>query len=200
MASWKTMRDSDVTDPSWFYSRRSVIKSALALGLSPHALLAAELHRAESVPETKTAPAWLTSQLKAAVPEKNAARASEEAAPFEIVAGYNNFYEFGTDKRDPSEQSGNFNPWPWSIEVEGAVEKRGLHPLESLIKDHQIEERIYRLRCVEAWSMVIPWLGVPLRSVIEQLKPTSDARYIRFESVLRPQEMPGQRSYFGSID
>jgi sulfoxide reductase catalytic subunit YedY len=200
MSSWKTMRESDVTDPSWFYSRRSVIKSALALGLSPQALLAAELHRAESLPETKTPPAWLASQLKAALPEANAARASEEVAPFEIVAGYNNFYEFGTDKRDPKAQSGDFNPWPWSIEVEGAVEKRGLHPLESLISDHQIEERIYRLRCVEAWSMVIPWLGIPLRSVIERLKPASDARYIRFESVMRPEEMPGQRSYFGSID
>ena len=200
MASWKSMRECEVTDPSWFFSRRSLIKSALALGLASPLLADSGIRRAKALPETKTPPNWLAAQLNQAIPEANPSRLGEEVTPSEIVSGYNNFYEFGTDKRDPQEKSGDFNPWPWSIEVEGAAEKTGPQDLESLIRPHQIEERIYRLRCVEAWSMVVPWLGVPLRSVIEQLKPTSAARYIRFESVMRPEEMPGQRSYFGAID
>ena len=199
MPSWNKVREHEVTDERWFWSRRSVIQSALALGLAPNAI-AADILRSEGGQGKEDAPSWLSEKIKRAIPESDPLRQSEEPAPFEIVSGYNNFYEFGTDKRDPASESGSFEPWPWSIQVEGEVEKPGAFALEDLIRPHQIEERIYRLRCVEAWSMVIPWLGIPLRSLIDQLKPTSQAKFVRFETVLRPSEMPGQRALFPSID
>ncbi len=165
MPTWKYIREHEVTDERWFWSRRSVIQSALALGLAPNAI-AADILRSEGGQGKDDAPSWLSEKIKRAIPETDPLRQSEEPAPFEIVSGYNNFYEFGTDKRDPATESGSFEPWPWSIQVEGEVEKPGIFALEDLIRPHQIEERIYRLRCVEAWSMVIPWLGIPLRSLL----------------------------------
>jgi sulfoxide reductase catalytic subunit YedY len=128
------------------------------------------------------------------------ASTDEALTPYEHVTSYNNFYEFGYQKDDPARYADRLSVDPWSISVGGLVNNPKTLALEDLLASVDLEERIYRLRCVEAWSMVIPWLGIPLRSLIERLKPTSDARYIRFESVMRPEEMPGQRSYFGSID
>ena len=199
MPSWNKIREYEVTDERWFYSRRSVIQSAIALGLTPNAI-AADILRSDGGEGKDEAPPWLSEKIKRAIPERDPLRRAEEPAPFEIVSGYNNFYEFGTDKRDPASESGSFEPWPWSIQVEGELENPGVFALEDLIRPHQIEERIYRLRCVEAWSMVVPWLGIPLRSLIDQLQPTSQAKFVRFETVLRPNEMPGQRALFPSID
>ena len=120
----------------------------------------------------------------------------ERLTPFEDVTSYNNFYEFGTGKSDPVDRSGGFKPQPWRVKVSGACENPGELDFDELIKPHQLEERIYRIRCVEAWSMVVPWVGVPLRPVLERFKPTSNAKYVAFRTVYRPEEMPGQKRGF----
>ena len=117
----------------------------------------------------------------------------DEVNEYEDITTYNNFYEFGTDKRDPSRNSGDFQPEPWTVEVNGHVGKPGTYALEDLLAPHTEEDRIYRLRCVEAWSMVIPWRGIPLADVISRLEPTGSANYVQLKTVVRPEEMPGQR-------
>ena len=119
--------------------------------------------------------------------------AGDELNTFEEITTYNNFYEFGIGKSDPSNFSNKFKPRPWSISVEGLVTKPGMIDLEDLISNFTIEDRVYRLRCVEAWSMVIPWQGFPLKDLIKKVEPLSDAKYIEFETVYRPEEMPGQK-------
>ena len=109
------------------------------------------------------------------------------------VTGYNNFYEFGTGKDDPARNAGSLKTSPWSIKVEGEVAKAGSYDVEGLFKGLTLEERLYRFRCVEAWSMVVPWNGYPLRDVIKKLEPTSKARFIEFTTLLDPRQMPGQR-------
>lgn len=120
-----------------------------------------------------------------------------ELTPYEYVTSYNNFYEFGTAKGDPVVRAHTLKTKPWSVSIEGEVEKPGVYDLEGILKRQQLEERIYRLRCVEAWSMVVPWIGFSLASLIKQLKPTSKAKYIEFTTLYDPEQMPGQRS--GSI-
>ncbi|MGH7575052.1 MAG: protein-methionine-sulfoxide reductase catalytic subunit MsrP, partial [Longimicrobiales bacterium] len=117
----------------------------------------------------------------------------EELTPWEDVTTYNNFYEFGTGKGDPAENAQNFKTSPWTVEVEGHVANPAVYQLEDFIKPHTIEDRVYRLRCVEAWSMVIPWRGFPLRSLIERVQPTPQAKYIEFITLLDPEQMPMQR-------
>ena len=112
---------------------------------------------------------------------------------YEEITTYNNFYEFGVGKSDPSSNAGQFKSRPWSINIEGLVQKPGVIDLEDLLKDITIEDRIYRLRCVEAWSMVIPWQGFSLQLLIDKVQPLSNAKYIQFETIYRPEEMPGQR-------
>jgi sulfoxide reductase catalytic subunit YedY len=117
----------------------------------------------------------------------------DKLTPFEDVTTYNNFYEFGTDKSDPSELADSFKPRPWTVRVDGMVAKPADYALEDFVKPHRVEERIYRMRCVEAWSMVIPWNGIPLRDVLRRAEPAASARYVAFTTVLRPSELPGQR-------
>jgi len=118
---------------------------------------------------------------------------SETRNSFEEITTYNNFYEFGTGKDDPSRRSGSFRAKPWSVTVAGEADATGTFTLEDILKPHSLEERIYRLRCVEAWSMVIPWIGFPLGDLLSRFKPTSRAKYVAFTTVERPSEMPGQR-------
>jgi sulfoxide reductase catalytic subunit YedY len=112
------------------------------------------------------------------------------------VTRYNNFYEFGTGKRDPVTHSRRFEPLPWKVQVLGECAKPGNYDLDEIIKPHTLEERIYRLRCVEAWSMVVPWVGVPLGPVLKRFEPTSKAKYVAFRTVFRPEQMPGQKRGF----
>jgi len=112
---------------------------------------------------------------------------------YEEITSYNNYYEFGTDKEDPKANSGRFRPRPWSVRVEGLCKKPGDYGLEDLLKPHAIEDRVYRLRCVEAWSMVIPWQGIPLAAMLARFEPQPSAKFVAFTTVLRPSEMPGQR-------
>lgn len=118
----------------------------------------------------------------------------DELTPYEDITSYNNFYEFGVDKEDPARNARNFDTSGWRVAVNGHVEKPATYDLEDLIGPHTIQERVYRLRCVEAWSMVIPWNGFPLRDLIQRLKPTSQAKYVAFETLYDPRKMPGQRS------
>jgi sulfoxide reductase catalytic subunit YedY len=117
----------------------------------------------------------------------------EELNSYEEITTYNNFYEFGVDKSDPARNSGQFDPEPWTVTVDGEAKNTGTFSLDDFVDEDWVEERIYRMRCVEAWSMVIPWKGIPLRNVIARAEPTSRAKYIAFETVYRPDEMPGQR-------
>jgi sulfoxide reductase catalytic subunit YedY len=112
---------------------------------------------------------------------------------YEEITSYNNYYEFGTDKEDPKANSGEFKPLPWTVRVDGLCNKPGNYAYEDLIKPHTIEDRTYRLRCVEAWSMVIPWQGIPLAAMLKRFEPQPAAKYVAFTTVFRPAEMPGQR-------
>jgi methionine sulfoxide reductase catalytic subunit len=120
----------------------------------------------------------------------------DPANSYEDITNYNNYYEFTTDKENVAKLAQDFNPSPWTVEVYGLVTKPKTFGMEDLLSKFTQEERIYRLRCVEAWSMVIPWEGFTLASLLKEVEPTSDAKYVRFESVLRPEEMPGQKSPF----
>jgi sulfoxide reductase catalytic subunit YedY len=118
---------------------------------------------------------------------------SEELTPIDAVTGYNNFYEFGLDKDDPAANAGTLKPRPWTVRVGGLVQKPVTLDVDTWISKLSHEERIYRMRCVEGWSMVIPWLGVPLADLLKKYEPTSKAKYVAFETLYRPSEMPGQR-------
>jgi sulfoxide reductase catalytic subunit YedY len=117
-----------------------------------------------------------------------------ELTSFEDVTTYNNFYEFGTDKGDPAKYAKALTTDPWSVEISGLVNKPGNYALEDILKDMTLEERIYRFRCVEAWSMVVPWVGFQLSDLIAKADPQGNAKYVAFETLLRPEEMRGQKS------
>ena len=116
----------------------------------------------------------------------------EKLNTFDEITGYNNFFEFGTGKSDPKRYGGSLKTNPWTVKIDGHCNKPADYHLEDLIKPFQLEERIYRLRCVEAWSMVIPWIGVPLNQIIKRAEPTSKAGFVEFTTLLRPSQMPGQ--------
>ncbi|MEJ2237652.1 MAG: protein-methionine-sulfoxide reductase catalytic subunit MsrP [Gemmatimonadales bacterium] len=117
----------------------------------------------------------------------------DELTPYDAVTGYNNFYEFGTGKEDPARNAHTLRTRPWTVAVEGAVMKPKVFDIDEIIAAHPPEERVYRLRCVEAWSMVIPWLGFPLADFLKQVEPTSKAKFVQFETLYDVEQMPGQR-------
>ena len=118
---------------------------------------------------------------------------TDVATPEEDVTSYNNFYEFGTGKDDPAANAQNFKARPWTVKVEGLVAKPGNYQLEDFLKPSKVEDRIYRMRCVEAWSMVIPWRGIMLADVLKRAQPTSAAKFVEFTTLMDPARMPGQR-------
>lgn len=124
----------------------------------------------------------------------DAVAASDALTPYEHVTGYNNFYELGLDKTDPAANASQLKTAPWSVVIEGEVAKPGVLTLEDIVKPHAQEERIYRLRCVEAWSMVIPWTGFALKDLLARFEPTSKAKYVAFESIYDPENLPGQKN------
>jgi sulfoxide reductase catalytic subunit YedY len=143
--------------------------------------------------------AWLSSEpLLAQEPLANVRKSQlsttgEELTPLDDIASYNNFFEFGTDKSDPKNNSGKFKPRPWTVKIDGEVGKPGDYNLEDILKWFPLEERVYRLRCVEAWSMVVPWVGFPLADLLKRVEPSSKAKYVAFTTIQRPSEMPGLR-------
>jgi sulfoxide reductase catalytic subunit YedY len=176
------IRESEITDERLYVNRRSFLK-AVGVGAAS-ATLATGL--------VGPSPALAQGSLQS--PKKSTFSTSEPLNSWEDVTGYNNFYEFGADKEDPKRNAGRLQVRPWTVKVDGLVNKPADYAIDDLIKLNQLEERVYRLRCVEAWSMVIPWVGLPLAEVIRRVEPTSKAKYVAFETLLRPAEMPGQRT------
>jgi len=180
------VRSSEITPKHVYLSRRDFMKAAtVATGA---ALL------------TACAPT-LTEETRPAKPTPMSTAIDELGDPvntYKDITNYNNYYEFTTDKQGVAGLAQGFTVRPWTVEVGGLVNKPMTFGIEDLLKDFQQEERIYRLRCVEAWSMVIPWNGFTLASLLKAVEPTSDAKYVRFETVFRPEEMPGLKSPFYS--
>ncbi|HUH12267.1 MAG TPA: protein-methionine-sulfoxide reductase catalytic subunit MsrP [Longimicrobiales bacterium] len=179
---------SEITPERIYLDRRRFMreaaKAAAAVAATPTLLAACDAQ-----PRNR-GPAMVSEELEVAMGEG----LQEELTPYEDVTTYNNFYEFGTAKEDPSRNSGRFEPRPWTLAVGGHCENGGSYDLDDFIQPHTIEDRVYRLRCVEAWSMVIPWRGFPLKSVIDRARPTSKAKFVAFTTVTRPSQMPGQRA------
>ena len=170
---------SEITPYSLYLNRRKFIKSAAAVSI------------ASSLSTSGHASHLDNSQIY-----NQQLEANDELNTYEEITSYNNFYEFGMSKSDPMENSEKFQAQPWSIKVKGLVNRAFTINLEDLLNRVTIEDRVYRLRCVEAWSMVIPWQGFPLANIINMADPLSDAKFIQFETVFRPEEMPGQRKRF----
>jgi methionine sulfoxide reductase catalytic subunit len=138
------------------------------------------------------APAIGGAELKIA--KKTDMAAGEALTPYQDVTHYNNYYEFGIDKSDPAENAGSLRTRPWSVVVDGECEAPGKVDIDDLIKPHALEERVYRHRCVEAWSIVVPWVGFPLKDLLARFKPTSKARYVAFETLFDREQMPWARN------
>jgi len=155
---------SEITDEALYWNRREFLKAA-GIGVAAAGFL----------------------------PALNRFVGDEKLTPYEDITGYNNYYEFGTDKGDPKDNATHFRTRPWKVEVAGEVKRPATYDVDDLLKPYKPVERVYRLRCVEAWSMVIPWLGIPLAEMIDRLEPTSKAKFVEFTTLLDPQQMPGQQ-------
>ena len=184
---------SEITPESTYLKRRDFIRAA-GLAAAP-ARGGLSLHSEATV---STGGAAL--DYAAVTPGAGGFYTDEKATPPGDIASYCNFYEFGTDKGDPARYAHEMTVDPWSIEISGAVHKPGKLHLEDIISGFDLEERIYRLRCVEAWSMVVPWVGFPLAALLQRFEPTGKARYVEFQTLFRDDEMRGTRSYTSIID
>jgi sulfoxide reductase catalytic subunit YedY len=176
--------EREATPRALYLRRREFVRGSV---LSAGALLLPGCGRADERERGRESPG------KTPVRSPDGFVTDEEHTPFEAASTYNNFYEFGTDKEDPAANAGSLVTRPWSVAIEGEVEKPGTVPLEELLRGVPVVERVYRLRCVEAWSMVIPWRGVPLAQVLARFAPTSRAKYVAFQTLHDPGQMPGQR-------
>ncbi|MBA59454.1 MAG: protein-methionine-sulfoxide reductase catalytic subunit MsrP [Gammaproteobacteria bacterium] len=188
---YRGIPEREVTDEKTYLARRILLKSLGlgALGYFTSNLLA----NSEGLGKKD----WMAEKFR--LINKSDVSDLFNPTPFKYVTSYNNFYEFGSDKSDPKKYAKNFITDPWSVAVKGECNKPGTFDLEDIIKPHQLEERIYRFRCVEAWSMVVPWVGFPLADFIKRFEPRSSAKYLRFETLYDPDQMPGQRTPFSAI-
>ena len=175
------IRPSEITPESVFLQRRKLLAGALAGGVIAAAGPAARAAAAAPLPALN----YHLNPHYSVVDKPNT---------FDEITHYNNFYEFGEDKTDPAQNSGAFQTSPWNVTIAGEAAKTGNFALEDILKPHPLEERIYRFRCVEAWSMVIPWVGFPLGDLLKRFQPTSAAKYVEFTTVMDPKQMPGQRT------
>ena len=173
---------SEITPEGVYFNRRKFIQATAAgaagLALGPSALGAEERQEQEIPARFQNMRSELDERLNS----------------YEDITTYNNFYEFGTDKPDPARNSGDFEPRPWTLEISGHCNKPGTYGLEDFLAPQRMEDRVYRLRCVEAWSMVIPWRGFPLADLIRRAEPTGDAKFVELRTVVRPSQMPGQQT------
>ncbi|WBM71073.1 protein-methionine-sulfoxide reductase catalytic subunit MsrP [Buttiauxella sp. WJP83] len=187
--------EADVTPESVFMlKRRQVLK---ALGISAAALSLPQTAHADILSWFKgndRPPAPSGKPLQFSQPEQWQAKLA--MTPEDKVTGYNNFYEFGLDKADPAANAGSLKTDPWKVTISGEVAKPQTLDLDDLYKKFPLEQRIYRMRCVEAWSMVVPWIGFPLSKLLALVEPTSKAKYVAFETLYDPEQMPGQKDRF----
>ncbi|QMD50869.1 protein-methionine-sulfoxide reductase catalytic subunit MsrP [Citrobacter sp. RHB35-C21] len=195
MKKLRPFTEADVTDESAFFmQRRQVLK---ALGISAAALSFPLSAQADLL-------SWFKGNDRPPAPAGKPLDFSKPAAwqnslpltPADKVSGYNNFYEFGLDKADPAANAGSLKTDPWTLKISGEVAKPLTLDHDALTARFPLEERIYRMRCVEAWSMVVPWIGFPLHKLLAQVEPTSNAKYVAFETIYSPNEMPGQKDRF----
>ena len=180
-----SIQSSEITPEPIFLNRRNLMKSAGAL--------------ASGAIASSVASAKASTQPLAYAPDGDRSL-EDELTPFEAVTTYNNFYEFGTDKDDPARYAESMTIDPLSVKVGGLVNQPGQINLEDLLTWFDLEERIYRFRCVEAWSMVVPWVGFPLSDLLRRFEPTADGRFVEFKTLYRRSEMRGTRSFTGVID
>ncbi len=174
---------SEITPEHVYLNRRKFLAAAVAAGglaAAPASLKALGNDEPQEIP-----------------PRFKDMRSNEGEKPnsYKDITTYNNFYEFGSGKDDPAKTSGGFHPKPWTLSISGHVNKPGDYQLEDFLKPYRMEDRVYRHRCVEAWSMVIPWRGFPLADLIKRVEPTGDAKFVRFKTIVRPSEMPGLREH-----
>ena len=178
------VKSSEITSKSMFENRRQFLKTAAIAGVGfaagsiapPSFAKTGRGAKLDGIESTK----WTQESL------------GEDITDYKSITTYNNFYEFGTGKEDPANNATDFEPRPWSVVVDGEVDNPGTYSYEDLVKSHKLEDRVYRFRCVEAWSMVIPWVGIPLADMIKRLGPKNDAKYVAFETLNDPERMPGQ--------
>jgi sulfoxide reductase catalytic subunit YedY len=179
---------SEITPESVWLNRRNLMKAAAAgAGL----VAAGEAMADSSVPQALDF---------VSAPDGSAYKAKEDLTPYEAATTYNNFYEFGTDKSDPARYASAMTTDPWEIKVGGLVKKPGKLHLEDILGGFDLEERIYRFRCVEAWSMVVPWIGFPLSTLLERFEPDTGGKFVEFKTLYRRSEMRGTRSFTSIID
>ena len=178
----------EITSESSYWSRRDWLRSAGILGAGLAALNSLPSY---AVSQEATWQEMLLDKLSSRTKWPHST--TEKQTPYKDVVTYNNFYEFGTGKNDPVNNSQDFKVDPWRIKVEGEVGKPGNYTLEDIFRPHTFEDRIYRFRCVEAWSMVVPWVGFPLADLLKRFEPTSKAKYVRFETLVDPDRFPAQR-------
>ncbi len=178
-------RSSEITDERFYRSRREVMRAAV-VGAGA-ALLG---------PLVPGGPLVSPAAAQPALPDVRKWSGSNAGKPnsWDEITGYNNFYEFGFDKEDPSRNAGRLLTRPWTVKVEGHCARPADYHIDDILKWFPLEERVYSLRCVEAWSMVVPWVGFPLADFVRRMEPTGKAQFVQFTTLLRPSEMPGQRS------
>jgi sulfoxide reductase catalytic subunit YedY len=182
------IKSSEITSKELYESRRDFMSEAVrSLGAVAAGVSASGLLFGSQVAEASTA-----SKLTGL--RKSAFSISEATTPYKDVTTYNNFYEFGTDKYSPAKLAGTLNTHPWSISIEGEVKHKKTYDIDALLKLAPLEERIYRFRCVEGWSMVVPWVGYSLSELIKKVEPNGNAKFVEFVTLQDPKQMPGQRS------
>ena len=183
------IKPSEITSESQYISRRDFLKGMGIVSASAMVLAAC---KGQSVPPTEVS-AGITAGAPTNAPTSAFAEFTEPTTSYEAVTNYNNYYEFTTDKEGVAKLAEDFPTSPWKVEVGGLVANPKTFDIDDLGK-FSIQERIYRMRCVEGWSMVIPWMGFPLSELLNEVEPTSDAKYVRFETLYDPEKMPGQNS------
>ena len=188
MSESKKIRPEEITDEATYLDRRNFIRAAALAGTAAATGFGYRLLNPPPPREVATA------EIKGF--ERSRTPPADDPTSYEDITNYNNYYEFSTDKQAVARLAQDFPTQPWTVEVSGMVNNPKTYAVEDLIKQFPPEERIYRLRCVEAWSMVIPWEGFQLSKLLKEVEPTSDAKYVRFTSVMDPKEMPGQKDGF----
>ena len=209
----KEIPSSEITPESVYRERRKFMKTGAkaAFGVAGAGLLSsaasaqtgdALFARAPADINLASKPDWLVEKaaMRTDAPASGPFNTDEELTPFEDVTTYNNFYEFGTGKDDPARNARDFSIDPWTVEVSGEANKTGTYTLEDILNPHTFEERVFRLRCVEAWSMVIPWVGFSLGDLLKRFEPNGDANYVQFDTLVDSDQLSAQRSRFATID
>jgi methionine sulfoxide reductase catalytic subunit len=182
MRQFGDLTEADITPKSVYMNRRQILR---AMGIAGGALVGGKVFSHLAFP-----PATVNAGTKLNVTVKSPYSTSEKMNTFDDITHYNNFYEFGTDKSDPAKNAGNFRTSPWSVSVEGEVKKPSKYSMDDILKLAPLEERIYRHRCVEGWSIVVPWIGYSLSTILKQSEPTDKAKFVAFQSYYDPGQMP----------